>query len=54
MDGQAATTKQELPPGITPEQIEKLIAEKKRVGATNCKVVKEGGKQFLVCEFPPL
>jgi hypothetical protein len=52
--GQAATTKEELVPGITDEQIQKLIAEKKRVGATRCEVVKEGGKRFLVCEFPPL
>ena len=54
MDGQAVTTKQELPAGITPEQLNTLIAEKRRVGATSCKVVEEGGKKFLVCEFPPL
>ena len=52
--GQAATTREELAPNITEEQIQKLIAEKTRVGATRCEVVNEGGKRFLVCEFPPL
>jgi hypothetical protein len=54
MGRQAATTKEELPAGITAEQLERLIAEKRRVGATRCDVVVEEGKRFLVCEFPPL
>ena len=54
MAGQAVTTKEPLAPEITPEQLQKLIAEKKRVGATSCKVVTEGNERFLVCEFPPL
>ena len=53
-DGQAVTTEEELSSDITDEQIQKLIAEKKRVGATRCEVKKEGGKRFLVCVFPPL
>jgi hypothetical protein len=54
MGGQTATTKEPLPREITPEQLQKLIAEKKRVGATSCQVVTEGDQRFLVCEFPPL
>lgn len=54
MAGQAATTKEPLAPEITDEQLQKLIKEKKRVGATSCRVITEKGERFLVCEFPPL
>ena len=54
MVGQNVKTKELLPREITPEQLQKLIAEKKRVGAASCQVVTEGDQRFLVCEFPPL
>ena len=54
MAGQAVTTKEPLAPEITDEQLQKLIKEKKRVGAASCQVVTEGDQRFLVCEFPPL
>jgi hypothetical protein len=53
-ESQGFDEKAELPQGITDAQLQKLIAEKRRAGATSCEVVKEGGTQFLVCHFPPL
>jgi len=53
MSGQPATTKEPLDNAITPEQIVRLIAERKKDGATSCEVLTEGGQRFLVCVWPP-
>jgi hypothetical protein len=53
MGGQPTTTKEPLAQGITDEQVAKLIAERKGVGATDCKVVTENNQRFLVCQWPP-
>jgi hypothetical protein len=54
MAGQPATTKDPLAPEVTDAQIQKLIAEKKRLGATDCQVITEGNQRFLVTRWPPL
>ena len=54
MSANSMTTTEELAPDLTPAQIQLLIAERKRVGATNCTVVTEDGQRLLVCEWPPL
>ncbi len=46
--------KKELDASITDEQIDALCAEKTRNGATNCRVVTENGKRFLVWTLPAL
>ena len=53
MVSQTAQTKQPISDDITDEQIQQLIDERGRLGAT-CKVVKENNQRFLVCEWPPL
>lgn len=39
---------------LTDAQVQKLIAMRKKAGATSCEVVTEGGKKFLVTQYPPL
>jgi hypothetical protein len=46
-------TKTPLHEGITEAEIQQLIDEKKGLGATSCEVVTEGGKRFLVTQWPP-
>ena len=53
MSVQSATTKEPLADGLTDEQIQRIIAERKSAGATSCKVVTEGNQRFLVCQWPP-
>ena len=53
MSTQPTTTKEPLDPGLTPEQIQQLIKERKDRGASDCQVVTEGSKKFLVCQWPP-
>jgi hypothetical protein len=53
-ESESVDTKEPLAAGIREEQIGRLIAEKKRNGATECKVVTEDGQRFLICRFPPL
>ena len=52
MNSQPAETREELADDITPEQIQQLIAEEEQEGATNCEVVTENGKRFIVCQWP--
>ena len=54
MSSQPAETKEPLAEGITAEEIEKLIAERKEQGASSCEVVMENNERFLVCQWPPL
>lgn len=54
MSSQPAEVKQPLHEDITEEEIQKLIAEKERNGAKNCRVITENDQRFLVCVFPPL
>lgn len=53
MSAEPTPTKEPLDDGLTPEQIQKLIDERKGAGATSCKVVTENKKRFLVCQWPP-
>ncbi len=53
MNSKPAETKEPLADNITPEEIEKLKAERTREGAA-CRVVTENNKRFLVCQWPPL
>lgn len=46
-------TKQEIGDGVTKAQIDKIIAERKKLGG-DCKVVEEGAKRFLVCVWSAL
>ncbi len=54
MNSQPRTTKEPLADGITEEQIQALIDERKATGATSCEVVTENDKRILVYQFPPL
>lgn len=38
---------------LTDEEIQRRIKEMMDAGATSCKVVMEGGKKFLVTQWPP-
>lgn len=38
--------------GLTDEEIELLIKERKGAGATSCEVVEENGHKYLVTQYP--
>ncbi len=54
MNPRTRETREPLADGITPAEIQKLIAERKGTGATSCEVVTENGNSILVCQYPPL
>lgn len=54
MSSQPATTKEPLAEGLSTEDIQRLIDQKKAAGATGCEVVREGTQRFLVCKWPAL
>lgn len=39
--------------GLTPEQIQTFVEEVKADGGT-CELVREDGKEFLICRYPPV
>ena len=54
MNSQPRVTREPLADGLTPEQIQQAIDERRRTGATRCEVVTENGQSILVCQYPPL
>lgn len=54
MSSQPVTTREQLTIDVTPAQIQKLIAERKSAGATDCTVVEQGNQRTLVCQWPVL
>ena len=48
------STKEPLAEDLTNEEIQKLITERKTVGATEVRIVIEDGKRFLVTVWPAL
>lgn len=53
MNSEPVKTREPLDDSLTPEQIQALIDERERNGAS-CEVVTEDGQKILVCLWPPL
>ena len=53
MSTQPKPIKEELADSLADEDIQRRINAAMDLGATSCKVVMEGGKKFLVTQWPP-
>lgn len=49
------STKEQLPPDLTNEEIQRLVAERHSVGASEVTIeIQDDGKRYIVTKWPPL